>query len=137
VEELLGRQVQVLGCSGSETDIFVVCQDRTGLRFALHIEVKQPTDRFDPAKRQGERYRLRAACWAQEAPTTVPHHTAAATLLICSKTKVDHFAPESAFRRRDHLRILCVEFSSGLARDHAMRARNPSYRTLLERNSLI
>jgi hypothetical protein len=83
-----------LGCSGSETDIFVVCGSEGDDRIALHIEVKQPTDRFDPAKRQGERYKARAACWAANPPKTVPQHGDAATLLICSQDKLATFADE-------------------------------------------
>lgn len=82
------------GCSGSETDVFLVFEDVSSRRFALHVEVKQPTDRFDSAKRQGERYRARAACWARAAPPKVPDHEEAGTILICSMTKLDAFADE-------------------------------------------
>lgn len=82
------------GCSGSETDVFLVLEDASSRRFALHIEVKQPTDRFDPAKRQGERYRARAACWARAAPKTVPSHAEAGTMLLCGAGKLDAFAAE-------------------------------------------
>jgi hypothetical protein len=83
-----------LGCSGSETDVFVALQDVSRRRFALHIEVKQPTDRFDPAKRQGERYSVRAACWARAAPATVPVHAEAGTIILCSETKRVNFTAE-------------------------------------------
>ncbi|WP_156358145.1 hypothetical protein [Sphingobium sp. Leaf26] len=84
------------GCSGSETDIFVVVADDVERRFALHIEVKQPTDRFDPLKRQGQRYRTRALCWAGKAPKTVPAHEQATTILLFSELKRNAFIHEIA-----------------------------------------
>lgn len=104
-----------LGCSGSETDIFVVCGSERGERFALHIEVKQPTDRFDPAKRQGERYRARAACWAANPPKTVPEHSDAATLLICSEDKLATFVDEiSMFDRTITFETLREKFPAAV-----------------------
>src|SRR4051812_15413435 len=34
------------GCSGKETDILTIFEDRSRLRFALHFEVKHPADKF-------------------------------------------------------------------------------------------
>ncbi|HET8750576.1 MAG TPA: hypothetical protein VFM42_07530, partial [Sphingomicrobium sp.] len=83
------------GCEGGrETDVFAVIEDEVGSRFALHVEVKQPTDRFDPAVEQAKRYKMRAACWAANAPPTVPAHSQACTLLLCSAAKLCVFANE-------------------------------------------
>jgi hypothetical protein len=82
------------GCSGHETDVFAVIQDGAGECFAVHVEMKQPTDRFNPATRQGERYRMRAACWAGAAPPNVPPHTDACTIVVCSESKLEDFAQD-------------------------------------------
>src|SRR5262245_63753508 len=50
------------GCSGKETDLLAIFEDRTGQRFALHFEVKHPGDRFKPDGVQSRGYALRAAC---------------------------------------------------------------------------
>jgi hypothetical protein len=83
------------GCAGGrETDVFAVLEDVKGTRFALHIEIKQPSDRFSPKARQAERYRARAECWASSAPRTIPSHSEACTILVCSETKRGSFAAE-------------------------------------------
>lgn len=82
------------GCSGSEVDVFAVFADDDGRRFALHVEVKNPKDNFDPEKRQGERYAVRAACWAQSPPPTVPAHVDACTILLCNQARAAAFADE-------------------------------------------
>jgi hypothetical protein len=49
------------GCSGQETDILAIFEEAMGMRFALHFEVKQPTDKFPISKDQGANYALRSA----------------------------------------------------------------------------
>jgi hypothetical protein len=83
------------GCvGGRETDVFAVLDDTQGARFALHIEIKQPTDRFNPKAMQADRYRARAACWVYSAPRTVLAHADACTIILCSETKRANFATE-------------------------------------------
>jgi hypothetical protein len=60
----------------------------------LHVEVKQPTDRFNPKVEQGKRYQIRAACWAAASPLTVPAHSDACTLILCGERKLEDFAAE-------------------------------------------
>jgi hypothetical protein len=84
------------GCEGSETDILAMVADRDGRTVALHIEVKQPSDRFNLDRRQAERYPVRAACWVSSAPPNVLPHDDACTILLCSSDKVSEFAAEAA-----------------------------------------
>lgn len=81
------------GCSGQETDLLAVFEAPSSLRFALHFEVKQPTDRFPATKDQAANYALRAKCWATLAPKAVLPHSDAATVLLCSAAKLTEFAP--------------------------------------------
>ena len=89
------ERCRCFGCSGHETDILAVFEDQNGDRFAVHIEVKQPTDHFQRAKRQGERYAARATCWVSNPPRAVLPHQDACTMLICSKDKLNEFADEA------------------------------------------
>jgi hypothetical protein len=82
------------GCGGRETDIFAVLEDERGFRFGLHVEVKQPKDRFNPLSRQAERYKARAECWSKSAPPTILAHSDAATVILCSEEKLKAFAAE-------------------------------------------
>jgi hypothetical protein len=75
-----------LGCSGKETDILAIFESDTGLRVALHIEVKHPGDTFKKDGLQAAGYPKRAACWADQAPSNVlPHHQASTMLLFSAQ----------------------------------------------------
>ena len=80
------------GCNGQETDLLAIFEASAGLRFALHFEIKQPTDRFPANKDQAANYALRAACWAISPPKAVLPHSDAATALLCSASKLTEFA---------------------------------------------
>lgn len=83
------------GCAGGrETDVFSVLEDHDGNRFALHVEVKQPRDRFSPQSMQAQRYNARALCWSRSAPPTVLAHSEAGTVILCSEARVSAFAAE-------------------------------------------
>jgi hypothetical protein len=81
------------GCSGQETDILAVFETTTGIRFALHFEVKHPTDKFPIDRDQAGNYALRAKCWATLAPRAIVPHSDAATALLCSASKLAGYAP--------------------------------------------
>jgi hypothetical protein len=81
------------GCSGQETDILAIFEFGTGARVALHFEVKQPGDKFPATKDQAANYSLRAECWAKAAPNSVVRHTDAATVLLCSASKLEEYKP--------------------------------------------
>jgi hypothetical protein len=82
------------GCCGQETDILAVFEAAAGQRFALHIEVKQPTDKFSNPG-QAAAYPVRAQCWSADGknPRSVLEHTDAATVLLCSTDKLEEYAP--------------------------------------------
>jgi hypothetical protein len=80
------------GCSGQETDIFAVFEGATGIRFALHFEVKQPRDKFPANKDQAANYAFRAKCWVDNLPQAVLAHDDAATVLLCSASKLREYA---------------------------------------------
>ncbi len=82
-----------MGCSGQETDISAIFEAGTGMRFGLHFEVKQPTDKFSTKKDQDANYALRANCWATSAPKAVVPHADAATVLLCSASKRSEYSP--------------------------------------------
>ena len=84
------------GCSGRETDLLAIFETTTGLRFALHVEVKQPNDKFDSEKKQAERYSVRAQCWTSKAPASVLAHTMGATALLFSENKRREYTPHLA-----------------------------------------
>jgi hypothetical protein len=81
------------GCSGQETDILAIFETATGTRFGLHFEVKQPNDKFPTNKDQATNYTLRAKCWATSPPKAVVPHADAATVLLCSTSKLSEYAP--------------------------------------------
>jgi hypothetical protein len=60
--------VPLLGCNGQETDLLAVFEAPTGLRFALHVEVKNPGDSFSKTD-QAPAYPVRAKCWSTEGKT--------------------------------------------------------------------
>jgi hypothetical protein len=76
------------GCSGQETDILAIFESTTGTRFALHFEVKHPGDKFPTNKDQAANYALRAKCWVDNPPQSVLPHDDAATVLLCSASKL-------------------------------------------------
>ncbi|KQO52215.1 hypothetical protein ASF08_21715 [Methylobacterium sp. Leaf85] len=80
------------GCRGQETDVLAVFEAQCGARFALHVEVKGPTDRFPARRDQAANYGLRASCWAKSAPKAVLPHGDAATMLLCSASKLAEYA---------------------------------------------
>jgi hypothetical protein len=84
------------GCEGSETDILAMVADSNGRIVALHVEVKQPSDRFNLDRRQAERYPVRAACWVSSAPPNVLAHDDACTILLCSSDRLSGMAAEAA-----------------------------------------
>ncbi|UXN76100.1 hypothetical protein N8D56_25715 (plasmid) [Devosia sp. A8/3-2] len=73
--------------------MLAIFETAAGQRFALHFEVKQPTDKFSKHKEQAANYALRAACWARSAPVRVLPHTDTATVLLCSSAKLPEYAP--------------------------------------------
>ncbi|MGY4618570.1 hypothetical protein ACVWZ4_003797 [Bradyrhizobium sp. USDA 4472] len=82
------------GCSGQETDLLAIFEAETGFRFALHIEVKHPGDRFKEGGRQAAAYPVRAQCWATDGhtPANVLRHSMATTALLCSQAKLAEYA---------------------------------------------
>lgn len=83
------------GCSGQETDLLAIYEAPHGLRFALHFEVKQPTDRFTPGGKQALNYRKRAECWTATPPRSILPHEQAATVLLCSQFILQRFSDEA------------------------------------------
>ncbi len=81
------------GCSGQETDILAIFEAMTSMRFGLHFEVKQPADKFPAKKDQAANYALRAKCWAASAPKAIVPHDDAATVLLCSTSKLTEYSP--------------------------------------------
>ena len=61
------------GCSGQETDLLAVFETATGLRFAVHVEVKHSDDKFKK-ETQALAYPVRAQCWVTDAPKSVLPH---------------------------------------------------------------
>ncbi len=74
------------GCSGQETDMLAVFSAAPN-RFALHIEVKQPMDKFPSHRDQARNYQLRAACWVRTPPRAVLPHSDAETVLLFSESR--------------------------------------------------
>ena len=78
-------------CRERETDLMAVFSNPDGYRFALHVEVKGPHDRF--SLDQARDYRSRADCWKgrERAPKRILPHDKASTVLICDdKFKQDN-----------------------------------------------
>ncbi len=80
------------GCDGRETDIFAVFETDTDFRFALHIEVKHPEDKFKAGGDQASAYPIRAQCWTKKTPDKVPRHDDAATVLLFSEGKREEYS---------------------------------------------
>jgi hypothetical protein len=80
------------GCSGQETDLLAIFETATDLRFALHVEVKHPDDKFDKDGNQAASYPARARCWVTNPPPNVLPHTLATTALLCSALKLPDYA---------------------------------------------
>jgi hypothetical protein len=80
------------GCSGKETDLLVVFESKSGVRFAIHFEVKQPKDKFKADGIQSRGYPLRAECWVANPPRNVLPHHRASTGLFFSENKRDEYA---------------------------------------------
>ena len=81
------------GCSGKETDLFAIFESKSGLRFALHFEIKQPNDTFKSDGIQSRGYPLRAQCWANKPPARVLPHQTASTGIFFSEKKRDEYKP--------------------------------------------
>lgn len=81
------------GCSGQETDLLAIFEVQKARRFALHVEVKQPADKFPTNRDQAGNYALRAACWVKASPNAVLSHSDAATALLCSAAKLAEYRP--------------------------------------------
>lgn len=85
------------GCrGGQETDLLAIFEAAGCYRFAIHVEVKQPKDRFPTDRDQAANYIARARCWIDNPPLSVLRHQSAATMLLCSKAKVSEYAPHLA-----------------------------------------
>ena len=69
--------------TGLETDILIIFEVIHEIRFALHVEVKRPSETLGDG--QAETYPRRAACWSE--PTTRPRrilaHEDYVTVLVC------------------------------------------------------
>ncbi len=85
-------------CGERETDLLAVFEVEHGFRFALHIEVKAPGDRFGTG--QARDYNRRAICWAGNGrnPKTVLPHNEGTTVLCCeAKFREDHVSEAKMF----------------------------------------
>lgn len=103
------------GCSGQETDILAIFA-ANDFRFALHVEVKQPDDRFPSGKNQGLNYALRANCWIKSPPVAVLTHTAAGTMLLCSGFKLKDYGDQAkAFESVVTFESLRLDFPNATA----------------------
>jgi hypothetical protein len=80
------------GCSGKETDILAIFEAESGCRFAVHFEVKHPTDKFKKDGVQSRGYPLRASCWIAKPPSNVLPHHLATTALLFSAARAEEFA---------------------------------------------
>ena len=82
-----------LGCSGKETDLLAIFETGIGFRFALHVEIKHPGDKFKNDGVQATGYPIRAQCWVTKSPANVlPHHQATTVLLFSAKKLADYAA---------------------------------------------
>ena len=83
-------------CGERETDLLAVFESKVDFRFALHIEVKAPGDRF--GDNQARDYPRRAACWKgrDRAPRTVVPHDDATTVLCCPIAFAEKHKAEAA-----------------------------------------
>jgi hypothetical protein len=79
------------GCKGGkETDLLAVFEATDGHRFAIHVEVKRPGDKF--GKQQAKAYQDRASCWISKTPNTVLPHVTASTLVLFSEEQRESFS---------------------------------------------
>jgi hypothetical protein len=85
------------GCSGKETDLLAIFETVAELRFALHVEVKRPGDKFKAD--QAAAYPVRAMCWSTNGrtPSKILRHSDAATLLLFSNENRQEFAPHLTY----------------------------------------
>jgi hypothetical protein len=83
------------GCRGQETDLLAIFEAEHAFRFALHVEVKHPRDKFKQDGTQAASYPIRAVCWASNgaAPPKVLPHSAATAVLLYSSGKAIEYAP--------------------------------------------
>ncbi len=92
------------GCRGSlesrETDVLAIFEGRVGFRFAIHVEIKRPGDKFKDAD-QAPAYRVRAQCWRTKPPERVLPHSDAIAMLIFSEAQRSSFASEIAHFDKD------------------------------------
>ncbi len=86
------EKCRCLGCSGKETDLLAIFESASKVRFALHFEIKQPTDDFKADGIQSRGYPLRAQCWAISPPKRVLPHNRASTGLIFSEARRADYA---------------------------------------------
>jgi hypothetical protein len=86
------------GCSGKETDLLAMFES-SGVRFALHFEIKQPNDKFKSDGIQSRGYPLRAQCWAATPPAKVlPHHRASTGLFFSEQKRGEYEQHLSSFK---------------------------------------
>lgn len=79
------------GCSGKETDLLAIFESVSCVRFALHFEIKQPTDKFKSDGIQSKGYPLRAQCWTKTPPANVlPHHRASTGLFFSERKRREY-----------------------------------------------
>lgn len=83
------------GDCGKETDLLAIFAGRDGYRFAIHIEVKRPGDRFGAG--QAKAYPIRAQCWITKPPRSVLPHSAATTALLCGETDLMGFGSNVSY----------------------------------------
>jgi hypothetical protein len=84
------------GCSGQETDMLSIFEAQEQ-RFALHVEVKHPNDRFKDG--QGKAYTKRAECWTTvgHGPRSLIPHTKASTVVLYSELRRFDYASEITY----------------------------------------
>jgi hypothetical protein len=80
-----------IGCRGQETDLLAIFETEEAFRFAVHIEVKHPADKFKAAGSQASSYPIRAACWVAKPPSRVLLHSDSTTVLLHSASKVNEY----------------------------------------------
>ena len=84
------RKCDCDGCrGGKETDVLAIFETASELCFALHVEVKQPTDGFKTKKviDQAAAYKRRANSWIAKTPRCVLPHQEATTALLFTEAK--------------------------------------------------
>ena len=83
-------------CGERETDLLAVFEAEGGFRFALHVEVKAPGDRF--GAEQARDYGRRARCWAGKGrnPDKVLEHDDATTVLCCEEKFCEQYKADAS-----------------------------------------